>query len=57
VIYKDLFVQSPLMMLPIAAMFLFFAVFVAVAIRATTSSREEMQAAARLPLGDDHGHR
>jgi hypothetical protein len=35
-------------------MFLFLSVFVAVAIRALTSSQEEMTAAARLPLGDSH---
>ena len=55
--YKDLFVQSPLMMLPLAAMFLFLAVFVVVAIRAMTSARAEMEEAARLPLGDDHERR
>jgi|CZKU01.1.fsa_nt_gi hypothetical protein len=55
--YKDLLVQSPLLVLPIAAMFLFLAVFVAVAIRAATRSREDMEMAARLPLGDDHDHR
>jgi hypothetical protein len=55
--YKDLFVQSPLLVLPLVAMFLFLSVFVAVAIRATTSSRREMEAAARLPLGDDHERR
>jgi cbb3-type cytochrome oxidase subunit 3 len=52
--YKDLFVQSPLMVLPLVAMFLFLAVFVSVAIRALTSSRLEMDEAARLPLGDDY---
>jgi hypothetical protein len=52
--HRDLLAQSPLLMLPLAAMFLFLGVFVAIAIRATTSSREEMAAAARLPLGDDH---
>jgi hypothetical protein len=52
--YKDLFAQSPLLMLPVAAMFIFIAVFVAVVLRATLSSRAEMDAAARLPLGDDH---
>jgi hypothetical protein len=55
--YKDLFAQSPLLVLPLVAMFLFLAVFVVVAIRAATSSRTEMDAAARLPLGDDHERR
>jgi cbb3-type cytochrome oxidase subunit 3 len=52
--YKDLFVQSPLLTLPLVAMFLFLTVFVAVAICAMTSSRLEMEEAARLPLGDGH---
>lgn len=51
--HQDLLSQSPLLVLPIAAMFLFLAVFVIVAIRATTSARAEMDAAARLPLRDD----
>ncbi len=56
--HKDLLAQSPLLALPLAAMFLFFAVWVAVTIRAMTRSREDMDAAARLPLGDDrHEHR
>ena len=55
--YKDLFAQSPLLVMPLVAMFLFLAVFVAVAIRAMTHSRVEMEAAARLPLGDDHERR
>ena len=55
--HNDLLAQSPLLMLPLAAMFLFLAVFVAVTIRATTSPRAEMEAAARLPLGDDHDGR
>jgi 4-hydroxybenzoate polyprenyltransferase len=44
-------------MLPLVAMFLFLAVFVAVAIRATIQAREEVEAAARLPLGGDDGPR
>jgi cbb3-type cytochrome oxidase subunit 3 len=52
--YRDLFVQSPLLVLPVVAMFLFLTVFVVIAIRATTASRREMDTAARLPLGDDH---
>ncbi len=55
--YKDLFAQSPLLVMPLIAMFLFLGVFVAVAIRAMTQSRLEMEAAARLPLGDDHERR
>ena len=38
-------------MLPLVAMFLFLAVWVAAAVRAMTRSRTEMDEAARLPSG------
>lgn len=53
--YKDLFYQSPLLALPVVAMFLFLAVYLVVTIRATLAPRSEVDAVARLPLGDDHG--
>ena len=53
--YKDLFYQSPLLVLPVVAMFLFLAVYLLVTIRVTMASRSEVDAVARLPLGDDHG--
>ena len=66
--HKELLAQSPLLMLPLAAMFLFMTVWVVAAVRAMTRSRAEMEEAARLPLdaapsaapprvihpGDDH---
>lgn len=55
--YKDLFYQSPLLVLPVLAMFLFLAVYVLVTVRAMMTTRVEIEAAARLPLGDDHGNR
>ena len=53
--YKDLFLQSPLLVLPVVAMFLFLAVYLLVTIRVTLAARSDIEAAARLPLGDDHG--
>ncbi len=55
--HKDLLVQSPLLALPLVAMFLFLAVWVATSIRAMTRSREEMDAAARLALSEDDNER
>ncbi len=51
--HRELLAQSPLLMLPLGAMFLFLAVWVATAVRALTRSRTEMDEAARLPLEDD----
>ncbi len=51
--HKELLAQSPLLVLPLVAMFLFLAVFVLAAIRVFLNAREEMDAAARLPLGGD----
>jgi hypothetical protein len=54
--YKDLFVQSPLLVLPVAAMFLFLATFIAVSLHAATRPRREVEAFSRLPLGDRDEH-
>jgi 4-hydroxybenzoate polyprenyltransferase len=51
--HTELLAQSPLLVLPLAAMFLFLAVFVVVAVRATLQSREEVETIARLPLKAD----
>jgi hypothetical protein len=51
--HKELLAQSPLLVLPLAAMFVFLAVWVAATVRAMTSSKQDMEDAARLPLGDD----
>ncbi len=56
--HRDLLVQSPLLALPLVAMFLFLAVWVVTAVRVMTRSRAEMEAAARLPISEDrHGPR
>ncbi|HXX69940.1 MAG TPA: hypothetical protein VEK07_22360 [Polyangiaceae bacterium] len=48
--HNDLLERSPLLVWPLAAMFVFLAVWVVAAIRAMTRSPEELMAAARLPL-------
>ena len=50
---QELFTQSPLLVLPLVAMFLFMAVWAASAVRVMTRSRTEMEEAARIPLEDD----
>jgi hypothetical protein len=54
--HQDLLHQSPLLALPLAAMFLFLAVWALTAIRALTQSREEMAERARLPLVPEIPH-
>jgi hypothetical protein len=53
--HKELLAQSPLLVLPLAAMFVFIAVWVVTAVRVMTRSRADLEEAARLPLdsGDD----
>jgi hypothetical protein len=51
--HQDLLAQSPLLVLPLIAMFLFMAVWVASAVRVMTRSRADMDQAARMPLEDD----
>jgi hypothetical protein len=55
--YKDLLVQSPLLALPLMAMFLFLAAWIATSIRALTRSRREIDVLARLPLVEDEHER
>ncbi len=55
--HKDLLVQSPLLALPLVAMFLFLAVWIVTSIHALTRPRTEIEATARLPLEDDDEHR
>ncbi|MGH7297955.1 MAG: hypothetical protein ACRELB_23645 [Polyangiaceae bacterium] len=50
--HRELLAQSPLLALPLAAMFLFLAVWVVASVRALTRSRRETDEAARLPLDD-----
>jgi hypothetical protein len=51
--HRELLAQSPLLLLPLAAMFVFLAVWAVAAVRVMTRSRAERNAAARLPLEDD----
>ena len=55
--HTQLLAHSPLLLLPMVAMFLFLAVWVVTAIRVMTRSRVDIDAAARLPLEDDHERR
>ena len=55
--HRDLLAQSPLLVLPLVAMFLFLTVWVVASVRVLTRSRDEMNAAARLPLEDSHERR
>lgn len=56
--HAELLAKSPLLLLPVVAMFLFLAVWIATTIHTLTRSRAQMDAAARMPLdggdGDDH---
>jgi hypothetical protein len=53
IMHKDLLAQSPLLVLPLVAMFLFLATWVVASMRAMTRSRAEIDEASRLPLEDD----
>lgn len=50
--HRELLAQSPLLALPLVAMFLFVAVWIVTSIHALTRPRAEVDAAARLPLED-----
>ena len=54
--HTELLERSPLLILPLIAMFLFLAVWMVAAIRVMTRSREEMAAAASLPLEPEVRH-
>ncbi len=49
----QLFAQSPLLALPLFALFTFLAVFLSVAVRAFTAPAALVQSAACLPLADE----
>jgi hypothetical protein len=55
--HTQLLSHSPLLALPLAAMFLFLSVWVIAAVRVMTRSRAELDEAARIPLEDDHAAR
>lgn len=50
---KDFFTQSPLLIFPIAALFIFIAVFTIVTIGVLRTDKESLRAIAGLPLADD----
>jgi cbb3-type cytochrome oxidase subunit 3 len=52
---SELLAQSPLLALPLVALFLFLVVFVTVVAHALRRRRVEVEETARLPLEDDHG--
>jgi hypothetical protein len=56
--HKDLLAQSPLLILPLAALVIFFGVFVVVVLRTMARRAPEYASAAALPLeeeGSDEG--
>jgi hypothetical protein len=55
--YKDLLVHSPLLALPLLAMFLFLFAWIAASVRAMTRPRHEVEGLARLPLVEDEHER
>jgi hypothetical protein len=50
--HHELLAQSPLLALPLVAMFLFLVVWIATSIHALTRPRAEIDAVAGLPLND-----
>jgi hypothetical protein len=52
--HKELLAHSPLLALPIAALLIFVAVFLAVSMRAMTRKARDYAPAASLPLEEDH---
>jgi hypothetical protein len=55
--HKELLAQSPLLALPLVAMFLFLAVWIVTTVHTLLRPRAEIESAARLPLEDDDEHR
>jgi len=54
--HKELLAQSQLLILPIIALFLFIAVFVAVVIRTMSRSKNDIAEQAALPFADEDRH-
>ena len=54
--HKELLEHSPLLILPLIAMFLFLSVWVVAAVRILTRGKEEMASIARLPLEAEVRH-
>lgn len=53
---SELLAQSPLLILPIVALFLFLAVWVVAVVRAMTREKQVMEACARMPLAEEERH-
>ena len=53
--YKDLLTHTPLLALPILAMFAFLTVFLLVVVTALMRRRGAYDAVAQLPCEDEHG--
>lgn len=51
----EFFARSPVLVFPVIALGLFFVVFVVISLRVALTQREELDAAARLPLNDGEG--
>lgn len=51
--YREFFIRSPLLSLPLLALVLFVSVFVSVLIRVLRRPATQFDDAARLPLGND----
>ncbi len=51
--HRDLLRTTPLLALPIFALFAFLGVFVLATVRAMTRNKAEVEAAARLPLEEN----
>jgi len=54
--HRELLAQSPLLILPIAAMFVFLGVFVAVLVRTMSKRASAYDATAALPLSEESTH-
>jgi hypothetical protein len=52
-VHKDLLAHSPLLVLPLAALVVFFAVFVFVTLRALLQSKADVTRNAALPLHEE----
>jgi hypothetical protein len=55
-VHKDLLQQSPLLVLPVIAMLVFFAVFVAVTLRTMLRRSSAYEKTAALPLSEENRH-
>ncbi len=54
--HKDLLAQSPLLILPVVGLLIFFGVFLVVVIRTMAKRAPEYATAAALPLDEEGSH-